>query len=429
MPQINADKRSANTLTQKLSLYFAAIAILVAGILFIFSQSVLYWLEDELNRRVLQQSTTAAITQFIDGEKQPLTIGNNIIAYNNLDELPLQYSFLTQYAVGFLDEIGVDNSNDLFIYRTEYLNHDQIIPLLLIMDDEQAELSDNEWRNINFVSILVMLLLFILFGYAIIKLTNRLITPVKQLSKQLKSDTANSTPFSVPTSSVTEFKELAASLNHYHSQNELLIRQEQAFAKYASHELRTPLTIIQGATKLLEIKDDAVFNARQRQRIAKAATDMNHTIEALLSLVKYERENDTFTNRILQRAEIEQTIEYLQPLANSKSISIELFFNTEPSIQPSIPVLRMLLNNLLQNSINASDSGVITLEVNADGILIIDEGRGLNDAEQSKDGHGLGLLIVDTICERYKWKLSLSPGIKSGCIAKLAFPNSNETQD
>lgn len=50
-----SDKRSVNTLTQKISLYFATIAIVVAALLFIFSQSVLSWLEDELNRRVLEK--------------------------------------------------------------------------------------------------------------------------------------------------------------------------------------------------------------------------------------------------------------------------------------------------------------------------------------------------------------------------------------
>ncbi|GGI69747.1 two-component sensor histidine kinase [Shewanella hanedai] len=425
MPLINADQRSANTLTQKLSVYFASIAILVAALLFIFSQTVLYWLEDELNRRILEQSATPAMVQFIKGETPPLIIANNITAYNNPDELPSKYKYLSNYPLGFLDEISHDGKDELFIYRTEYLHHDKIIPLLLIMDAEQAELSESEWRNINLISILVMFLLFILFGYAIAKLTSRLITPIKQLSKQLKSDKAG-LPFTVSSSSVTEFKELASSLNYYRSQNELLIRQEQAFAKYASHELRTPLTIIQGATKLLELEGNATFNNRQRTRIAKATTDMNHTIEALLSLVKHERENDSHISRILQRAEIEQTIEYLQPLADSKSITIELIVVAEPKIHPNIAVVRMLLSNLLQNSINASDSGVITIEVQANCIQVIDEGRGLNDTEQSKDGHGLGLLIVDAICDRYAWKLSLLPGSKSGCIAKLDFPSCHE---
>ena len=424
MPLTDLATRSANTLTQKLSVYFATIAILVAALLFIFSQSVLYWLEDEINRRVLEQSAAPAISHFIKGEGSPLIISDNIIAYNNLESLPSQYRYLSQYPLDFLDEITIDNRNDLFIYRTEYHDHDQIIPLLIIMDAEQAELSQNEWRNINLVSILVMLLLFILFGYAIAKLTSRLITPIKQLSKQLKSEIAG-TPFTVPSSSVTEFKELTSSLNHYRSQNELLIKQEQAFAKYASHELRTPLTIIQGATKLLELEGNATFNARQRKRITKAATDMNHTIEALLSLVKHEQGSGSDTRKFNQ-AEIERIIEYLRPLADSKSIVINLVLKAEPSIQASVPVMRMLLSNLLSNAINAinaSEPGIITIEIDNNGIRVLDQGSGATPSQSMSEGegHGLGLLIVDALCQRYDWTFCLSPNEPKGSVATLNF--------
>lgn len=416
---MNDDKHPANTLTQKLSVYFATIAILVAALLFIFSQAVLYWLEDELNRRVLSQSAAPAIVQFLKGESPPLMIASNITAYNKLDSLPNKYSSLVKYPMDFLDEITVNPNKDLFIYRTEYLDHGQKIPLLLVMDAEQAELSENEWRSINFGSILFMLLLFILFGYAIAKLTRRLVTPVKQLSKQLKSDTCGM-PFSVPGSTVTEFKELTSCLNHYRSQNELLIQQEQAFAKYASHELRTPLTIIQGATKLLELEGDATFNARQRERITKAATDMNHTIEALLSLVKHEQGRET-DSRKFNQAEMEHIIEYLQPLADSKSITIKLILNAEPLIQPSPPVMRMLLSNLLSNAINASEPGFITIEIDNNCIRVIDQGCEVSQPQIGQEGHGLGLLIVDALCQRYNWKFSLTPYEPKGCVASLHF--------
>jgi signal transduction histidine kinase len=425
MPTAAKKKSSVNTMTSKLSIYFAFIAIIIGATLFVLSQAILYWLEDELNRRTLQQSAETAIVQFKHQASSPVIITNSTKAYNRIEDLPQKYHALTQYPLGFLDEIHDAGFEELFFYHTEYTHDGKRYPLLLIMNAEHVELSSTEWRNINLVSIIVMLVLFVLFGYAITKLARRLITPVTQLSQQLKS-TDPKTHFSVPDDAATEFTELASSLNYYRSQNELLIRQEQAFAKYASHELRTPLTIIQGATKLLELEGNATFNARQRKRITKATTDMNYTIEALLSLVKHERENDSQTGRILQRAEIEQTIEYLQPLADSKSITIELIVVAEPKIHPSIAVVRMLLSNLLQNSINASDSGVITIEVQANCIQVIDEGRGLNDTEQSKDGHGLGLLIVDAICDRYAWKLSLLPGSKSGCIAKLNFPSCHE---
>ncbi|RTR27239.1 sensor histidine kinase [Shewanella atlantica] len=413
-------KSPVNTMTSKLSIYFAFIAIVIGATLFVLSQAMLYWLEDELNLRTLQNSVGTAIVQFKHDASSPLNITNSIRAYNRIEDLPKKYLALTQYPLGFLDEIQDAGFEDLFFYRTEYIQNGKRYPLMLIMNAEHVELSPTEWRNINLISIIVMLVLFILFGFAIIKLTRRLITPVTQLSQQLKSTDPNS-HFSVPGDSATEFNELAESLNSYRQQNEKLIRQEQAFARYASHELRTPLTVIQGATWLLKQKSAPEYQSRQRERIAKAATDMQHTIEALLSLVKQEQAKENVELRIINRSELEHIIEYVQPLAESKGLTITLKMQCEPKIQPSESVLRMLLINLLNNAINASDSGVVGIEVDQDCIRVTDHGTGLNESEQAPQGHGLGLLIVDALCQRYDWGFNLSPAPKAGCIATLEF--------
>lgn len=414
-------KRSpANTMASKLSLYFAFIAIVVGATLFVLSQSMLYWLEDELNRRTLQQSAGTAIVQFKHEAKSPLIITTSIRAYNRVDDLPEKYRALAQYPIGFLDEIQNSDFNDLFLYRSEYIQNGERFPLLIVMNAEHVELSPTEWRSINLISLIVMLVLFLLFGFAIIKLTRRLITPITQLSQQLKCTDPNS-HFSVPRDSATEFNELADSLNRYRQQNQQLIRQEQAFARYASHELRTPLTVIQGATWLLKQKTEPEYQTRQRDRIAKAATDMQHTIEALLSLVKQEQAKENVKLRVINRSELEHIIEYVRPLAESKNLSITLQMQREPKILPSESVLRMLLTNLLNNAINASDAGVIAIEVDQDSIRVTDHGTGLNESEQSEQGHGLGLLIVDALCQRYDWEFSLSPAPQTGCIATLKF--------
>ncbi|AQS40285.1 signal transduction histidine kinase [Shewanella psychrophila] len=418
---------TAQSLTKKLSLYFNAIALLIGILVFALSQAGLYWLEDEINKRNLQQTADFAIDRFQQGASSPLTIGPNILAYDSTESLPKQFQQLSQYPMGYNDEITDEIAHDLFFYHASFDFEGDTKPLFLTMEAETVELSSDEWRYINFASLAIMILLYLAFDFAISKLSKRLVQPVNQLSQQLKS-AQRETNFSVPEGSALEFTELSNSLNKYRNQNEILIKQEQSFAKYASHELRTPLTVIQGATKLLDKSADPEFQLRQRDRIAKAATDMQHTIEALLSLVKQEQTRENSTSRKLTEKEIKLILEEVSPLAKYKHLKVELKLIAEPEIQPSPPVLRMLLINLLQNAINASDSGVITVEVWESCIKVVDQGRGLNDSEQSKDGHGLGLLIVDALCERYEWQLMLTSGKESGCIAKLAFPNKDETE-
>ncbi|QYJ86683.1 HAMP domain-containing histidine kinase [Shewanella mesophila] len=421
MHQNNHSKgqKSASSLTRKMTLYFSAIALLVGAILYLLSLSLLNWVEDELNRRTLVQMAPSAISAFQAGAQSPLAIGTTIQAFNDLKELPPSFEAAKKLPVGFIDEVHDVFTQDMFIYRTQYQQNNQLVPLVLMMNGEQVELSHGEWNNISLFIISVTLLLFVLFGFAITKVTRRLIAPINQLSKQLNQSQGHVT-FSVSADATLEFSELARSLNHYEAQIQQLIRQEQAFSRYASHELRTPLTIIQGASRLLQHPKDEAFSTRQRKRIDKAASDMQHTINALLSLVKHEKGINGNTLRQLTAKEIEQVMADLQPLADTKALSIKLTMNASPQISPSSAVFRMLLINLLSNAINASDGGEILIHVNEDSLEVIDKGRGVAASEKTPSGHGLGLEIVEALCQRYQWRFSLVDAEK-GCIATLHF--------
>ncbi|GIU22633.1 HAMP domain-containing sensor histidine kinase [Shewanella sp. MBTL60-007] len=434
---------SASKLPQKLLIYFSSIALMIGLTLYISMLSLMQWIEDEVNQHELESSAPFAISLFQQGAKQPLQIGLHVQAFYGHDLIPEKYGDLSQFPNGFSgevvdrDESGwlhevinfklFENDNfsekkEIFLYRSDFLLDGEMQPLYLIMPSENVELSDSEWQRINLFVLSFIGLLFLLFGFAIHKLSRRLVEPVEQLCKQLKSPLAHKT-FSVPSQSAGEFSELANSLNDYRQQNELMIKQEQAFARYASHELRTPITVISGAAKLQEQNATPAFQARQRDRIMRAAHDMQHTVDALLGLVKQEKGTENQKFRTLEKNEVEQIIAPLSHLANSKQIALELDFREPPQLKPSPAVLRMLLTNLISNAINASDSGKISISIDKSAIEITDTGRGLNSSENdTNNGHGLGLLIVDSLCQRYQWQFSLEDIAPTGCRARLSFP-------
>jgi signal transduction histidine kinase len=436
---------SASSLPHKLMWYFSAIAIMIGLTIYLSMLGLMQWIEDEVNQQELESSAPYAISQFQQGAKQPLDIGMHVQAFYSLALIPEKYGDLSEFAIGFNGEVyndtqidflhelvallpfssrGSRSRQEIFLYRGEFLLDGQLESLFLIMPTENVELSDTEWNAINLFVLCFIGVLFMLFGFAIHKLSRRLVEPVEQLSRQLKSTESNAT-FSVSDQSAAEFRELADSLNYYRQQNEMMIKQEQAFARYASHELRTPLTVIRGAAKLQEQNNALEFQARQRGRIQRAALDMQHTIDALLNLVKQERATGSNPPRSLALAEVQQIIQPLQGLANSKGIRISINFEQAPVIKPAPAVLRMLLSNVISNAINASNSGEITISINSHEIVITDKGRGLTESEQAQgndDGHGLGLLIVDSLCQRYHWQFSLSNTSPTGCSAQLTFP-------
>ncbi|MCL1057251.1 HAMP domain-containing histidine kinase [Shewanella gelidimarina] len=434
---------SASSLPHKLMWYFSAIAIMIGLTIYLSMLGLMQWIEDEVNQHELETSAPYAISLFQQGAKQPLDIGMHVQAFYSLELIPEKYGELGDFPIGFNGEVyndnqvgflhelvalsplsaeGANSREEIFLYRGEFLLDGQLKSLFLIMPTENVELSDTEWTAINLFVLCFIGVLFGLFGFAIHKLSRRLVEPVEQLSRQLKSTESNKT-FSVSDQSAAEFRELADSLNHYRQQNEMMMKQEQAFARYASHELRTPLTVISGAAKLQEQNNALEFQARQRGRIQRAALDMQHTIDALLNLVKQERATGSNPPRSLSLDEVQQIIQPLQGLANSKSINISINFEQAPVIKPAPAVLRMLLTNVISNAINASNSGEITISINRHEIVITDKGRGLTESEQDNEhGHGLGLLIVDSLCQRYHWQFNLSNMQPTGCSAQLTFP-------
>ena len=159
---------------------------------------------------------------------------------------------------------------------------------------------------------------------------------------------------------------------------------------------------------------------------------MQHTVDALLSIVKQEKGTVSHQARRLERAEIEQIIQPLILLAQAKKIELTIDFKQAPLIKPTPAVLRMLLSNIVTNAINASDSGQIRVIVDTDYISINDNGRGLTSSQleqqsEQYNGHGLGLLIVDSLCQRYHWQFSLKEIEPQGCQAKLTFPQLDNT--
>ncbi|WP_394204447.1 sensor histidine kinase [Shewanella waksmanii] len=413
---------SAESLTRKFAIYFTSIALMVGVIIYGLSLSMLYWLEDEVNRRLLEAASVTAINDFQIGATAPLVMTNSITAYNDFAQLPEKYQMLDTLPRGFLDEItGENEQGDIFVYRTDYVAEHTKFPLILIMNADTAELTEHEWQRISVFVFGVTSTLFLLFGYALIKLTKRLIQPISQLSDQLHTGRPKQR-FHVPNDAVQEFHQLTASLNSYQIQIEQLIEQEHTFSRYASHELRTPLTIIHGASHLLQHNQAPEFQQRQQQRIIKAANDMQNTVDALLSLVKQEsRQSASQLTRLLTESEILKFIDTAAELAQKKSVSIGLNMLAEPEITPPEAVLRMLISNLINNAINASDGGEITITVAENYIDVADQGRGLSETELHQQGHGLGLLIVNALCQRYGWQFDLSDAPTGGCVARLTF--------
>ena len=411
---------NTRTLTGQLALFFTGVALVMGLASYIIFYTALHWSEDKVGERRIEIDKNEAITRFMNGEEGKITIDVLTTAYNDISLVPAEYHKYFEGRDSFVGEVGSDPDSRM-VFFSYYYKDGSRKPVILLSDINQIEFGKNETLFSGLIVVTSVAGLLLIFGGLLLRLSQRLIEPINNLTQQLTEHSGNAAHvFEIPSGGASEFKILADELNQYRHEIHSLIKREQAFARYASHELRTPLTIVKGASKLLERNASDDFQKRQIVRINEATAQMSTMVDALLGLVRYERSEEEAVVRDVSKTEFETIIELNSAQAKDKDIDIALVFHQMPQLKAAPAVLNMVVGNLLRNAIAATHQGEITLEVSADSLCVRDNGPGLNQAK-NQDGHGLGLLIVEDLCRRYHWHFSIKNRPTTGCEALISF--------
>lgn len=319
--------------------------------------------------------------------------------------MPFTENGITRHRSYFEDGFVVFHSNFTDIQGNE-------TPLYLTIDARAIEFGDDSWHVPMLISFALMIFLITFLRFSLQRMFDGLMSPVTELSHQLQHN--HNDEFSVSEHSIDELQTLTKHLNEYKQMKERLARQELMFAKYASHELKTPIAIVLGAANLQGMKDDPVFQAKQRDRILVAATNMHATVEVLLSIVKQENASEAGAMRVVTENEIP-----LDRFRTKLKDGVELNLALEPETQLNLPepVLAMILKNLVNNAIRFTRQGQITIHIDNHAISVTDTGCGLTGSTETE--HGLGLLIVKRLCQSYGWNFELKSNPERGCSATL----------
>ncbi|MEZ8023571.1 sensor histidine kinase [Vibrio sp. 1F255] len=411
---------STKTLTGRLAVFFGLMAVIVSAFVYVVFITALYLSEDRVGERRILIDRNYAVGLFQSGESGELRIDDLTIAYNDLSYLPKKYLKYIEGKENFIGEVGEDPESRM-VYVGEYTHEGRTHPIVLLSEIDRVELSVFELvYATTFVLALLSILIFS-FGALLYRLSKRLIEPFNSLSEQLESNKLNlNEEFGVNGDAAVEFRQLTDQLNQYRREINSLVKREQAFARYSSHELRTPLTVARGANKLLLRSETTEFQSRQVERIDEAIVQMSEMVDALLGLVRYERNSDDAPLRLFSQQELETIVSKNSLQADEKEVAITLQVQSEPTIQATSAIMNMLVGNLLRNAIAATNSGTVTVTLSHESVVIEDQGEGLQE-QYNPNGHGLGLLIVEDLCQRFQWGFELVNRSCGGCTAKITF--------
>lgn len=207
------------------------------------------------------------------------------------------------------------------------------------------------------------------------------------------------------------------------------MHKERRFTADAAHELRTPVAAIkaqvqvaQGATS----KDERMHSLDNAIIGCERAT---HLIEQLLTLSRADTLGIDVSGLCQLRSIAADTIAALVPAARGKGVQIELLADQEVSLRGNPVLLRVLLRNLLDNSVKHTAPGTtVQVDIVEDAttlsLSVSDDGPGLPEQERSRvserfyrppgtlsSGSGLGLSIVKRIAEVHHASMRITPAL------------------
>lgn len=229
---------------------------------------------------------------------------------------------------------------------------------------------------------------------------------------------------------------------------EILFKREHEFAADASHELRTPLTVLSLGVESLQNDDESKLSgfAQEVLRDMQHETKyMSRLIEALLTLARGDEENTPLARAKVDLTEVAVKVcNKMRPLAAKKGLRLEYAAGDAPQvfILGDKNKMEQLLIIFIDNAIKYSESGTITVTVEADSmhavIKVMDEGIGISESDAQKiferfyrvdkarsraaGGFGLGLNIARIIVVRHGGTVSVKPRSPHGSIFTVRLP-------
>lgn len=321
------------------------------------------------------------------------------------------------------EELG--ESPAVYVYKQKYGGRD----LVYVRDQENFERQENLlWLQTAGFGILV-----IVFGGLLgLWLARRVILqPVSRLAREVQASAKSSPyrPISEAVMTSDEIGELARICNDALGRLHSSLEREKSFTNDVSHELRTPLTVIATSAELLEMTPLAPKQRRQLEKITHSAGLMRDLVSLFLHLARQSSETHFEDGGDSVSGLLKRCAAVWREAAEKKGLRLTVEATGRCPGHYSPVLLVTVVNNLMRNAVEYTDSGSVELEETATGFLVKDTGPGIAPGERElifeaqqrgsaaqknpgAGGCGLGLSIVRKICSRTGWSVELKPSEK-----------------
>lgn len=388
--------------------------------------------EDELFERRLEIEMTSFLHRYSDDPDTPLPDSAYITGYIGTTKMPAEKQQVARRVSAGIHE---DQGKEYHLAKGKLPGSDEF--LYLFYDTGDLELH-HQWMTRIIAQLILMLTVIILIAVSLGWLLSRqIIAPLSRLAELVR----HSEPKNLPTGFSNNFYPdevgaLARTLESALQRVSDFVTREQRFTRDASHELRTPVTVIKGALEIMQQHEACQRPplASPLGRITRNIREMEHLIETFLWLGR-ETPGET-PQPLAVKALVVETIAQHRHLLEKKAVTVavEEVRATTVCVPPAI--VKIMVGNLIRNAFHFTAGGAVRVVLGGDHLAIADTGPGLAAPEEGLNKHpnpsqkfesienigfGIGLTIVERLCERYGWSLELKSPPGQGTTAILRF--------
>lgn len=319
-------------------------------------------------------------------------------------------------------------------FQTYYQQSEQSYCLLVMEFDETHEYANIQFiKNMIFLALGGLILLFTSIAWLFYR---RIIAPITTLQFHMH----RKTPLQDTTilSKGDEISRMARTYNWILSdlKNEAhakqnLLSQFKIFTANAIHQVRTPLSVIKIAHAML----DDETHKEARLNILSSIVSMEHLYDSLAFSLQNEEIELPISSLNLSLI-LQERVNLFAPVASSIDTGIITVVHEDVFVEMNQTELEYLIDNNLSNALKYGQPFkpiTLTLTQDAEKILLLFESHGdpISDTraiferytrqDHSKQGNGIGLHIVSTICNRSKILIQVTYEDGKNCF-RYFFP-------
>jgi two-component system phosphate regulon sensor histidine kinase PhoR len=221
-----------------------------------------------------------------------------------------------------------------------------------------------------------------------------------------------------------------------------LERVRQDFVANVSHELRTPMTLIRSMAETL--LDDASPGTNSERYLGKIIEEVDRlSLMTQDLLILSAAESNPVRKHPCDLADVfRSTVHQLEPTAKQKGLELTYEGDRSCLVEANTAQMVQVALNLIQNAINYTNSGKITVRLLCDGrvasVQVDDTGIGIASEHLSRvferfyridkgrsrntGGTGLGLSIVKHIVEAHGGTLTVDSALNRGSCFEVRLP-------